>query len=83
VLTERHAFQGESQGLWRQTGAPEVWSYSVAWLALGLAFLGYGLLRASTEARLVSAALVVLSVLKVFLYDLTGLGGFWRAFSVI
>jgi len=24
-----------------------------------------------------------LSVLKVFLYDLTGIGGFWRAFSVI
>jgi uncharacterized membrane protein len=39
----------------------------VAWLALGLAFLDYDLLRASTEARLVSAALVVLSVLKVFL----------------
>jgi uncharacterized membrane protein len=60
-----------------------VWSYSVAWLALGLVFLGYGLLRGSIEARLASAALVVLSVLKVFLYDVTGLGGFWRAFSVI
>jgi uncharacterized membrane protein len=41
------------------------------------------LLRGSIEARLASAALVVLSVLKVFLYDVTGLGGFWRAFSVI
>ena len=38
---------------------------------------------ARSEARLASAALVVLSVLKVFLYDLTGIGGFWRAFSVI
>ncbi len=65
------------------TSAPEMWSYSVAWLALGLIFLGYGMLRHSTEARLASAALVVLSVLKVFLYDLTGIGGFWRAFSVI
>jgi uncharacterized membrane protein len=26
---------------------------------------------------------VALSVIKVFLYDLTGIGGFWRAFSVI
>jgi uncharacterized membrane protein len=60
-----------------------VWTYSVAWLALGLAFLFYGLWRNSTEARLASAAVVVLSVLKVFLYDLTGIGGFWRAFSVI
>jgi uncharacterized membrane protein len=83
TLEVRHAFQGERLLIWQSTGAPEVWSYSVAWLALGLAFLFYGLWRGSTEARLASAALVVLSVLKVFLYDLTGIGGFWRAFSVI
>ena len=83
TLEVRHAFQGERLTIWRQTGAPEIWSYSVAWLGLGLAFLTYGLWRGSKEARLASAALVVLSVLKVFLYDLTGIGGFWRAFSVI
>lgn len=83
TLEVRHAFQGESLTILQSTGAPEIWSYSVAWLGLGLAFLGYGLLRGSKEARLASAALVVLSVLKVFLYDLTGIGGFWRAFSVI
>ena len=83
TLEVRHAFQGERLLIGQSTGAPEVWSYSVAWLALGLAFLFYGLWRGSTEARLASAALVVLSVLKVFLYDLTGIGGFWRAFSVI
>jgi uncharacterized membrane protein len=83
TLEVRHAFQGERLSIWRDTGAPEVWTYSVAWLALGLAFLFYGLLRGSTEARLASAALVVASALKVFLYDLTGIGGFWRAFSVI
>jgi uncharacterized membrane protein len=83
TLEVRHAFQGEWLSIWRSTSAPEVWSYSVAWLALGLALLFYGLWRGSTEARLASAALVVLTVLKVFLYDLTGIGGFWRAFSVI
>jgi uncharacterized membrane protein len=83
TLEVRHAFQGESLTILQSTGAPEIWSYSVAWLGLGLAFLGYGLWRGSKEARLASAALVVLSVLKVFLYDLTGIGGFWRAFSVI
>jgi uncharacterized membrane protein len=83
TLEVRHAFQGEIITFWRSTSAPEVWAYSVAWLALGLAFLGYGLVRGSREARLASAALVVLSVIKVFLYDLTGIGGFWRAFSVI
>jgi uncharacterized membrane protein len=83
TLELRHAFQGQHLLIWQSTGAPEVWSYSVAWLALGLVFLFYGLWRGSTEARLASAVLVVLSVLKVFLYDLTGIGGFWRAFSVI
>jgi uncharacterized membrane protein len=83
TLEVRHAFQGERLSIWQSTSAPEVWSYSVAWLALGLGFLCYGLLRGSTEARLASAALVGLSGLKVLVYDLTGIGGFWRAFSVI
>jgi uncharacterized membrane protein len=75
TLEVRHAFQGEHLSIWQDTSAPEVWSYSVAWLVLGLAFLFYGLWRGSTEVRLISAALVVLSVLKVFLYDLTGSAG--------
>ncbi len=83
TLEVRHAFQGESLLLGRSTSAPEVWAYSVAWLALGLALLLYGLWRGSSEARTASAAPVVLSVLKVFLYDLTIIGGVWRAFSVI
>ena len=83
TLEVRHAFQGETLSIGRGASAPEVWSYSVAWLALGVAFLLYGLWRGVIEPRLASAALVVLSVLKVFLYDLTGIGGFWRAFSVI
>jgi uncharacterized membrane protein len=83
TLEVRHAFHGERLAIGQGAGAPEVWSYSAAWLALGLALLLYGLWRGSTEARLASAALVVLTVFKVFLYDLTGIGGFWRAFSVI
>ena len=83
TLEVRHAFQGEVIAIWRTTGAAEVWSYSAAWLMLGLAFLAYGVWRGSREARLASAALVMLSVIKVFLYDLTGITGLWRALSVI
>ena len=79
----RHVFQGDQIGIWKGASAPEVWAYSAAWLALGLVFLGYGIVRGSREARLASAALVVLSVVKVFLYDLTGTTGLWRALSVI
>lgn len=83
TLEVRHLFQGDVIAVWKATGAPEVWSYSVAWLALGLVFLAYGIVRGTREPRLASAALVVLSVIKVFLYDLTGIGGLWRALSVI
>jgi uncharacterized membrane protein len=60
-----------------------VWAYSAAWLLLGLAFLAYGILRRTKEARFASAALVVPAVLKVFLYDISGTTGLWRAFSLI
>jgi uncharacterized membrane protein len=83
TLEVRHAFQGERISFFRRTFAPEIWSYSVAWLALGLAFLAYGLMRGSLEARLASAALIVLSVVKVFLFDLSGITGLWRALSFI
>jgi uncharacterized membrane protein len=83
TLEVRHVFQGEHIAIWNAAGAPEIWSYSVAWLMLGLVFLGYGIWRTSKEARLASAALVVLSVAKVFLYDLSGITGLWRALSFI
>jgi uncharacterized membrane protein len=83
TLEVRHVFQGDVIVLWKPTSAAEVWSYSAAWLALGIIFLAYGVWRGSREARLASAALVFLSVIKVAAYDLTGIGGLWRALSVI
>jgi uncharacterized membrane protein len=83
TLEVRHAFQGAFLTIEQGAGAAEISAYSAAWLALGIAFLAYGIWRRSSEARLASLALVVVSVVKVFLYDLTGIGGFWRAFSVI
>jgi hypothetical protein len=63
----RHLFQGEIIGIWRHTSQPEIWSYSAAWLVLGLLFLAYGIWRGTREPRLASAALVFLAVIKVFL----------------
>jgi uncharacterized membrane protein len=83
TLEVRHAFQGENIGFMQPTSNAEVWSYSAAWLALGLVFLAYGIWRGSREARMASAALVILSVAKVFLLDLAGLTGLWRALSFI
>jgi uncharacterized membrane protein len=82
TLEVRHIFQGAHLA-WRSAGAAEVWAYSAAWLLLGLLFLAYGIWRRAQEARLASAALIVLAVLKVFLYDLSGTTGLWRASSLI
>lgn len=83
-LDLRHAFQGAHIGLLgRATSGAEWYSYSAAWLAMGLALLAYGILRGSLVARGASAALVVVSILKVFLLDLAGLDGVLRALSFI
>jgi uncharacterized membrane protein len=83
TLEVRHAFQGENIIWLRSTSNPEGWTYSAVWLLLGLVFLAYGIWRGSREARMASAALVLLSVVKVFLFDLSGLSGPWRALSFI
>jgi uncharacterized membrane protein len=82
-LEVRHAFQGPNISLYQDTSAAEHWAHSFAWLVLGIAFLGYGLLRRSLEARIASAALIVLAALKITLFDLAGIGGIWRALSFL
>jgi uncharacterized membrane protein len=83
TLTVRHLFHGANISQDLGTSDAEQWAYSVAWLALGLVFLAYGLWRGSPEARLASGALVLLATLKVFLFDLAGATGPWRALSFI
>ncbi|QCI66443.1 DUF2339 domain-containing protein [Phreatobacter stygius] len=61
----------------------ELYAYSAAWLVLGIALLGAGAAFGSRMLRLASAALVGLTVLKVFLFDMAGLTGLWRALSFI
>ncbi|QCK86506.1 DUF2339 domain-containing protein [Phreatobacter aquaticus] len=61
----------------------ELYAYSAAWLVLGLILLGLGAAFASKVLRLASAALVGLTVLKVFLVDMSDLTGLWRALSFI
>ncbi|WP_374545574.1 DUF2339 domain-containing protein [Rhodoblastus sp.] len=83
TLETRRLFQGLWIG-WNQTAsATEQYAYSAVWLALGVALLAYGLLRHSLEARVASAAVIVLAVLKVFVFDLAHLVGAQRAFSFI
>jgi uncharacterized membrane protein len=61
----------------------EQYTYSAVWLGFGVVLLLVGVAIASKRARLASAAVVLLTVAKVFLLDMSGLTGFWRALSFI
>jgi uncharacterized membrane protein len=62
------------------TGA-EQYTYSIAWLAFGVALLGIGIVFNSQRARLASAAVIALTILKAFLIDMSTLTGIYRALS--
>jgi uncharacterized membrane protein len=84
TLEVRHVFHGAHIGMYQaRAGGAEQWVISMSWLALGIAFLAYGVWRSSYEARLGSAVVVLMAVAKVFLFDLAGLTGIWRALSFI
>jgi uncharacterized membrane protein len=61
----------------------EQYTYSVVWLGYGVALLLFGIALRSQPARLASAAITLLTVAKVFLIDMAGLTGVFRALSFI
>ncbi|MEH2610760.1 DUF2339 domain-containing protein [Bradyrhizobium sp. AZCC 1693] len=62
------------------TGA-EQYTYSIAYLAFGVVLLGIGILFNSQRARLASAVVIALTILKAFLIDMSTLTGVYRALS--
>jgi len=65
------------------TSDAEQYSYSAVWLLFGVALLAAGILLRSLPLRAASAAVVVLTVLKVFLIDMSDLTGIYRALSFL
>jgi len=76
----RRLYQGPflSRGV---TTDAEQYTYSIAWLAFGVALLGIGIVFNSQRARLASAAVIALTILKAFLIDMSTLTGVYRALS--
>jgi uncharacterized membrane protein len=64
-------------------GDAEQYTLSGVWLAYGVALLIAGVLLGSKPARLASAAVVALTIGKVFVVDMADLAGIWRALSFI
>jgi uncharacterized membrane protein len=65
------------------TSDAEQYTYSAVWLMFGVLLLVAGFLLRSQPARLASAAVVALTIAKVFLIDMAGLTGIFRALSFI
>ena len=64
-----------------ETGGAEQYTYSIAWLAFGVVLLGIGIVVNSQRARLASAVVIALTILKAFLIDMSTLTGVYRALS--
>lgn len=82
TLEVRRAFQGSILSPQHLSDA-EFYAYSVAWLALAAALLALGIFRKSRELRYVSLAVVMLTVLKVFIGDMADLTGLYRVASFL
>ena len=59
----------------------EQYTYSIAYLAVGVVLLAIGVMVNSQRARLASAVVIALTVLKAFLIDMSTLTGAYRALS--
>jgi uncharacterized membrane protein len=64
-----------------ETTGAEQYTYSIAWLAFGVALLGIGIVFNSQRARLASAIVIALTIVKAFLIDMSTLTGVYRALS--
>ena len=59
----------------------EQYTYTIAWLAFGVVLLATGVVLNSQRARLASAVVIALTILKAFLVDMSELTGVYRALS--
>jgi uncharacterized membrane protein len=80
TLEVRHHFQGAILSNWGVSDA-EWYSYSAAWLCLSGVLLALGIRVRSAALRYGSLGVLVLTVGKVFLFDMAALTGLYRAAS--
>ena len=81
-LEIRRAFQGPYLFGFESSNA-EMYTYSAVWLAYAGALLGLGILSGRKVLRHAALAVLLVTVLKVFLFDMAGLTGLYRAASFL
>ena len=82
-LEVRHAYQPGGLGMWHATGDAESWTVSAAWIVAALVLFGTGIWSRIAVLRYGGLAILVVSVLKVFLLDMAGLEGLYRVASFL
>jgi uncharacterized membrane protein len=82
-LEVRRLFHGSLLAPWEPTGDAEQYTKSVVWLVFGIVLLATGFVLRSQPARFASAAVVAVTICKVFFIDMAGLTGIFRALSFI
>ncbi|SMD07653.1 DUF2339 domain-containing protein [Rhizobium sp. RU36D] len=83
TLSVRRFWQGENIVYWKGFLQGETYSYSVAWLIIGVGLLALGSRFDAKSIRLASAVVVLIAVAKAFLIDMSNLEGVLRALSFI
>ena len=58
-------------------------TYTIGWLAFGMALLAAGIYLSNRPARITAVSLIAVTTFKCFLYDLGSLGGLYRVASFV
>ncbi|MBN2906369.1 MAG: DUF2339 domain-containing protein [Rhodobacteraceae bacterium] len=85
TMETRRAFWGSNIlfGYGRDPGNAEIYAYSAVWIVFALALLAGGIWRRSQAMRHASMAALIVTVAKVFLYDMSDLTGLFRVASFL
>lgn len=82
TLEVRRAFHPVGFGR-APVGEAEMYAYSGAWLLFGAVLVAIGIRSGRKEIRLAALAVIALTTLKVFLWDMGTLVGLWRVLSFL
>ncbi len=82
-LVIRHFWRGGEAMVLPEIAEPELYSYTVALLLAGAGLFYQSLARRDARLRKAGLAVIGLAVAKVFLIDISGLGGLIRVFALL
>lgn len=82
TLQTKRLFQGPVMVAWATSDA-ESYAYSAVWLVAALMLFVAGILFNRKYVRMAGLVVMILVVLKVFLVDLSGIGGLYRIASFV